>query len=82
MYASGLRPKLAAYYVTGVMALFAEALHTLSDIFISGFLLLAALYSRRAADERHMFGYGRAQNIRFSGCRHAVHFVHQLRALP
>lgn len=45
------------------MALFAEALHTLSDIFISGFLLLAAWYSRRAADEPHMFGYGRAQNI-------------------
>jgi hypothetical protein len=32
---------LVAYFLTGVMALFAEALHTLSDIFISGFLLLA-----------------------------------------
>ena len=29
--------KLVAYFLTGVMALFAEALHTLSDIFISGF---------------------------------------------
>jgi divalent metal cation (Fe/Co/Zn/Cd) transporter len=55
--------KLAAYFATGVMALFAEALHTLSDIFISGFLLVAAVYSRRKADERYMFGYGRAQNI-------------------
>jgi ferrous-iron efflux pump FieF len=63
MYVVVLAAKLAAYYVTGVIALFAEALHTLSDIFISGFLLVAALYSRRAADERHMFGYGRAQNI-------------------
>lgn len=55
--------KLAAYFASGVMALFAEALHTLSDIFISAFLLVATLYSRRPPDERHMFGYGRAQNV-------------------
>jgi cation diffusion facilitator family transporter len=55
--------KIAAYLASGVMAVFAEALHTLSDIFISGFLLLAAIYSRRQADATHMFGYGRAQNI-------------------
>ncbi len=55
--------KIAAYLASGVMAVFAEALHTLSDIFISGFLLLAAVYSRRQADATHMFGYGRAQNI-------------------
>jgi cation diffusion facilitator family transporter len=55
--------KIAAYLASGVMAVFAEALHTLSDIFISGFLLLAAVYSRRQADATHMFGYGRAQNV-------------------
>ena len=55
--------KLAVYMVSGVMALLAEALHSLSDIFIAGFLLIAAFYSRRAADRVHMFGYGRAQNI-------------------
>ena len=55
--------KIVAYLASGVMALFAEALHTLSDIFISGFLLVAALYSRRQADATHMFGYGRAQNV-------------------
>lgn len=55
--------KLAAYYASGVMALLAEALHTLSDIFISGFLLIALLYSRKRADAAHMFGYGRAQNV-------------------
>lgn len=55
--------KLAGYFITGVMALMAEALHTLSDIFVSGFLLLAAYYSRKAADRVHMFGYGRAQNV-------------------
>ena len=55
--------KLAGYFITGVMALMAEALHTLSDIFVSGFLLVAAYYSRKAADQVHMFGYGRAQNV-------------------
>ncbi|CAG0983790.1 MAG: cation diffusion facilitator family transporter [Candidatus Methanoperedens sp.] len=55
--------KLAVYFMTGVMAIFAEALHTLSDIFVSSFLLLALIYSRRQADVVHMFGYGRAQNV-------------------
>jgi len=55
--------KLAVYLMTGVMALFAEALHTLSDILISGFLLVATIWSRKEADEVHMFGYGRAQNV-------------------
>lgn len=55
--------KLVVYYLTGVMALLGEALHTLSDIFISGFLLVAIIWSRKEADEVHMFGYGRAQNV-------------------
>lgn len=62
-YVLVLAMKLAAYFITGVMALMAEALHTLSDIFVSGFLLVAAYYSRKAADQVHMFGYGRAQNV-------------------
>ncbi len=55
--------KLAVYFMSGVIALLAESLHTLSDIFISGFLLIALIYSRKAADRTHMFGYGRAQNV-------------------
>lgn len=55
--------KLVVYFMSGVMALLAEALHTLSDILISGFLLAAAVWSRKAADQVHMFGYGRAQNV-------------------
>ncbi len=55
--------KLAVYFASGVMALLAEALHTLADIFVSAFLLVAALYSLRKADKIHMFGYGRAQNV-------------------
>jgi ferrous-iron efflux pump FieF len=55
--------KLAVYFASGVMALLAEALHTLADIFVSSFLLVAAIYSLRKADQVHMFGYGRAQNV-------------------
>jgi len=55
--------KLAVYFLSGVMTLLAEAMHTLSDIIISGFLLIATLYARRKPDEIHMFGYGRAQNV-------------------
>src|SRR3972149_6181141 len=62
-YVLVLAMKLAVYFMTGVMALLAEALHTLSDIFVSGFLLMAAYYSRKTADQVHMFGYGRAQNV-------------------
>lgn len=60
-YAAVFVVKLAVYLVTGVMALFAEALHTLGDIFVTGFLLAALLWSRKAPDEVHMFGYARAQ---------------------
>lgn len=55
--------KLVVYFLSGVMVLLAEAPHTLSDIFVSGFLLIAALYSRKQADQTHMFGEGRTQNI-------------------
>lgn len=55
--------KLITYFATGVMTMVAESLHTLSDLFILGFLLLAAIWSRKASDKTHMFGYGRAQNV-------------------
>ena len=55
--------KLAVYFATGVVVLLAEALHTLSDILISSFLLAASVWSRKEADAVHMFGYGRAQNV-------------------
>jgi len=55
--------KLTAYLATGVMAVLAEAMHTLSDIFVSSFLMVATIWSHKEADETHMFGYGRAQNV-------------------
>lgn len=55
--------KLGAWWWTGVMALLAEGLHTLSDVFVSGFLLVALRWSRRKPDDAHPFGYGRSQYI-------------------
>ncbi|HEX9092232.1 MAG TPA: cation diffusion facilitator family transporter, partial [Anaerolineales bacterium] len=55
--------KLIAYFSTHVMALLAESFHTLSDLFISGFLLVALMWSRKGVDKDHMFGHGRAQNV-------------------
>jgi ferrous-iron efflux pump FieF len=55
--------KLAAWWVTGLFALLAEALHTLSDLMISGFLLAADRFSRRPPDARYRYGYGRAQHV-------------------
>lgn len=63
LYAVMFAMKLVVYLITGVMALLGEALHTFSDILIFGFLLVAATVSRRRADQVHMFGYGRAQNV-------------------
>jgi len=62
-YVLVLALKLVTYFLSGVMALLAEAMHTLSDILVTGFLLFATYYSRRRADQVHMFGYGRAQNV-------------------
>jgi cation diffusion facilitator family transporter len=55
--------KFVVYLLSGVMALLAEALHTLSDLFVSGFLLVATLYSRRRADQVHQYGHARIQNV-------------------
>jgi len=63
VYALVLVMKLAVYFMSGVMALLAEALHTLSDLFVSGFLLAAMYVARRAPDRVHTFGHGRAQNV-------------------
>jgi len=63
LYAVVFILKVAAFLTTGVLALLAEAFHTLSDVFISGFLLVAAAVSRKEADAQHMFGHGRAQNV-------------------
>jgi len=55
--------QLTTYFLTNILVLLAEALHTLSDVIISTFLLFAVFWSRKPADEFHMFGHGRAQNV-------------------
>jgi len=55
--------KLVTYYITGLTAMYAEALHSLADMLIAGFLLVAAGWSRKPADEFYRYGYGRAQNV-------------------
>jgi cation diffusion facilitator family transporter len=55
--------KLAVYFVSGVLVVLAEALHTLNDLIISIFLLVASYYACKAADDKHMFGHGRVQNV-------------------
>ena len=55
--------KLVTWWFTGLFVLLAEALHTLSDLMISGFLLAADRFSRRPADARYRYGYGRAQHV-------------------
>lgn len=55
--------KLVAWWFTGLFVLLAEALHTLSDLMISAFLLAADRFSRRPADARYRYGYGRAQHV-------------------
>lgn len=53
--------KIGVYLVTGVMALLAEALHTLSDVFVAAFLLASLVISRKDSDDEHPYGHGRAQ---------------------
>ncbi len=55
--------KLGVYFATSVMALLAEAMHTLSDVIVVGFLLLALRWSSDAPDEEHMFGHERGQSV-------------------
>lgn len=62
LYFLALVVKLIGFFTTGVMVLLADALHSLSDIIIFSFLLAATIWSRKKADEKHMFGHGRAQN--------------------
>jgi len=50
--------QLATYYFTNILVLFAQALEMLSDVLVSTFLLLSIYWSRKPADEFHMFGHG------------------------
>ncbi|MBS7651205.1 cation transporter [Candidatus Bathyarchaeota archaeon] len=55
--------QLTTYCFTNILILFAQALEMLSDVVVSTFLLLSVFWSRKPADEFHMFVHGRAQNV-------------------
>lgn len=55
--------QFATYFLTNILAQLAAAFDSLSDIIISSFLWLSVYLSRKPADESHMFGHGRAQNV-------------------
>ncbi len=55
--------QLTTYFLTNIIAQLAAAFDSLSDVIISGFLWLSIYLSHKPADERHMFGHGRAQNV-------------------
>lgn len=55
--------KLVAFFITHLGVMFAEAMHSMADMLITGFLLIAAWVSSRPADDDYRLGYGRAQNI-------------------
>ncbi|MEM2102302.1 MAG: cation diffusion facilitator family transporter [Candidatus Bathyarchaeia archaeon] len=55
--------QLATYLFTGILALLAQAFEMLSDVIVSSFLLISISWSRKPADEFHMFGHGRGQNV-------------------
>jgi len=55
--------KLATYLLTGVLALLAESVHSLTDLVIATFIVVAFVYSRKSADEGHQFGHARAENV-------------------
>lgn len=54
--------QITAYFLTNILVLLAGPFDILSDILVSAFLLLSIFWSRKPADEFHMFGHGRGHN--------------------
>ncbi len=57
-YSALVTLQVATYFMTGILVLYAQAFEMLSDVLISTFLLLSVYWSRKPADEFHMFGHG------------------------
>ncbi|MEM2110821.1 MAG: cation diffusion facilitator family transporter [Candidatus Bathyarchaeia archaeon] len=55
--------QLVTFSLTNILVLLALSLEMLSDVLISTFLLLSVFWSKKPADEIHMFGYRRTQNV-------------------
>jgi cation diffusion facilitator family transporter len=61
LFANGLIAilKLAAAFITGSSGMMAEALHSVADTTNQVFLLLGLRFYKRAASDKHPFGYGK-----------------------
>jgi cation diffusion facilitator family transporter len=55
--------KFAAFLLTGSSSMLAESIHSVADSGNQGLLLFGGRRSRRAADARHPFGYGRERYV-------------------
>ena len=55
--------KLVVGILTGSLGLLSEAAHSGFDVVASGFALVAVRTARRPADEDHLYGHGRAENL-------------------
>jgi cation diffusion facilitator family transporter len=55
--------QLTVYFSSNILILLAGAFDSFSDILISAFLLVSIHWSSKPADEIHMFGHGRIQNV-------------------
>jgi cation diffusion facilitator family transporter len=55
--------KFAAFFVSGISSMLAEAIHSVADAGNQGLLLVGGKKSQREATEEHQFGYGRERYI-------------------
>lgn len=55
--------KFAAFFVSGISSMLAEAIHSVADAGNQGLLLLGGKRAQREATEEHPFGYGRERYI-------------------
>ncbi len=55
--------KLFIALISGSVAIFADAFHTLSDILTSITVVVGFYFSSKAPDEKHPYGHGRAEDV-------------------